>query len=606
MSNYLVGIDLGTTNTVVYYIDKTQEEAVPELFKVLQVTESGEIDEREELPSFVYIPDEKELPEGAIDLPWKSGNDCSVGTFARKNAPQLPGKVIASTKSWLCAENVDRLAPILPWNRNNPEKQMSPLQASQQILEHIKNAWDHVIAEGDSEKELANQSVVLTVPASFDAVARELTVKAAEEAGINVVLLEEPLAAFYAWLYDTGEQWREQIQPDDVVLVCDIGGGTTDFTLIKAVDKDGTLEFERLAVGKHILLGGDNMDLTTAYTVANKLKTEKNTTLDNYQIAGLTHACRDAKEVLLSSIDAPPQKLTVLGRGSSLIGGTITTEISREDLVDVMLDGFFPACEFDAKPAEAARAGLRSFGLSYEANPAITLHLAHFLHSQTNGGSENMPNCIFFNGGVTKAGAVRKRIVDTVSSWLPEGSDKVKVISGNDPDKSVAKGGARYGHVREGEGIRIKAGSSHSYYIGVESSMPAIPGFTPPVSALCVIPAGMEEGTGEDIPYSGLGLLVGQASQFRFFSTTVRNEQLAGQVIEDVEGCEDIDELPMLATNLEASNEIPAGSLIPITLRSELTETGTLQVWCISEDGANKWKLEFELRSDDLLTRNKE
>jgi len=585
---YLIGIDLGTTNTVVYYLNASREDSEPKLFMIPQVTEQGEIEEKPVLPSFVFLPDENDVQEKALALPWNEKIDYCVGELAKKNAPSLPLKVIASTKSWLCSENIDRTAAVLPWNRNNPEKQLSPVEASKRILEHVKNAWNHKIAKGNEDEKFENQNVTLTVPASFDAVARELTIKAAEEAGLSVVLLEEPLAAFYAWLNESGEGWRKEIKPEDVILVCDIGGGTSDYSLVKVVDDCGNLSFERIAVGRHILLGGDNMDLTLAYTVAAKLQAEKNIKLDSYQIAGLTHACRQAKETLMNNLDAPSQKLTVLGRGSSVIGGAVTAELAREEMANVLIDGFFPSCSLEDKPAEARKAGLRSFGLSYESDPAVTKHLAEFLSLHC-AGNEIFPSCVLFNGGVTKSAAIRERIIKTLKSWQPEGSEELKVISGTDPDQAVARGGCYYANVKEGKGIRIKAGSSHAYYIGVESSMPAVPGFEPPLQGLCFAPFGMEEGADSDIPYTGLGLIVGETTEFRVFASTSRKD----------DGFGDIEELPALSASLPAKEGVPPGSLIPVMLRSVLTETGTLQIWCVSEDRKSEWKLEFELRSEE-------
>jgi hypothetical protein len=320
--------------------------------------------------------------------------------------------------------------------------------------------------------------------------------------------------------------------------------------------------------------------------------------LDSYQITGLTHACREAKEKLMDDPAAPPQKLTALGRGSSVIGGTITTELSREEMEKILIDGFFPACSLEDVPAETRKAGLRSFGLSYESDPAVTKHLAGFL-SRHCGENGIFPTCVLFNGGVTKSAPIRSRIIDTLKSWQNEGSVELNEISGADPDQAVAKGGCCYASVREGKGIRVKAGCSHSYYVGVESSMPAVPGFAAPLQGLCVAPFGMEEGTQSDIPYSGLGLIVGETTEFRFFSSTVRKEDAFGNVLESPEGSEEIEELPAMAASLPAGEGTPPGSMIPVTLRSVLTETGALQVWCVSEDGKSEWKLEFEIRKED-------
>lgn len=596
----LVGIDLGTTNTVVYWMDAEVEGAMPQIFPLPQVVAQGELSERNLLPSFVYLPDPKETPEGSLDLPWRKGSDFCVGEYACKRSPEVPGKVISSMKSWLCSQNVDRNARTLPWNRNNPARQLSPVEASARMLEHIRDAWNWHFAKDDPSLRLEEQEVILTVPASFDAVARELTVKAAGMAGLNPTLLEEPLAAFYCWLLESGDAWRESLKPGQTALVVDIGGGTSDFTLVRAADQAGSLSFERVAVGRHILLGGDNMDLTLAYAMAAKLKREAGASLDMHQMAGLTHACRQAKETLLAADGVKPQKLTVLGRGSSVIGGSISTTLSREEVDATLLDGFLPECGLDAKSSSAPKAGLRSFGLSYEADPAVTSHLAEFLgqHCKT---PEALPGAILFNGGVTKGARIRQRLVSTIGKWLPGGPDSLKVMGGTDPDLAVAKGACFYAGVRKGKGIRIKAGSARSYYIGVESSMPAVPGFKPPVQALCVAPFGMEEGTGADIAYSGLGLLVGETTEFSFFASTVRKGDQLGEVIDDAMESKELERLAPLGASLPPVEGFPAGSLVPVTLRGELTETGTLQVWCIGE-GGGKWKLEFELRASGQNT----
>jgi len=596
MPRYYIGIDLGTTNSVVHYIDNNNEESEIEVFNIPQITEFGEISSKYSLPSFLFLPNDKEIPEGGFALPWNDNADFCVGEFAKLNSPKMPNKIISSSKSWLCSNNIDRMSPVLPWNRNLPEKQLSPVEATKRILEHMKNAWNYSIAEGDAENYMENQTVVLTVPASFDAVARELTVKAAELAGLRTVLLEEPQAAFYSWLTEMKDKWRKHVNASDVILVCDIGGGTTDLSLIKVIDDDGEMGLERIAVGKHILLGGDNMDLTMAYTAAAKFKSTNNMNLDAYQISGLIHACRQAKEVLLSDSEAPAQKLTVLGRGSSLIGGSISIDLSRDELTDVLLKGFFPVCDINDAPTVSKKSGLRTFGLDYESDPAVTKHIAEFLSHHCPDGE--IPSCILFNGGVTKADDIRNRIIETVRSWMPEGSDKdVKVLAGNDPDLAVSFGACCYAQVREGKGIRIKAGSSHSYYLGIESSMPAVPGFTPPLQGLCVLPLGTEEGTGRDIDFTGLGLLVGEKTEFRFFSSTCRKEDLYGNLVDDINSDHEFEEMLSLATELPASEDVPPGSLIPINLRCELTETGTMQIWCYGDAPNSKWKLDFELRN---------
>ncbi len=586
-ARYIIGIDLGTTNTAVAWLDTHTEDAEPQIFHVPQVTELGETDEMETLPSFVYLPDPPDINEGALDLPWAEARDYSVGQFARKNASTLPGKVISSSKSWLCANNVDRTSPILPWNRNNPERQLSPVAAARTILEHIRDAWNATFTDDDAR--FAEQEIILTVPASFDAVAREFTVKAAVEAGLNITLLEEPQAAFYSWLQTNADKWREIVMPDDLVLVCDIGGGTTDFSLIEVLDEEGEMSLRRVAVGKHILLGGDNMDLTLAYSVAQKLQQEQNMQLDQWQIAGLTHACREAKEKLLADPDAGPQTLTVLGRGSSVIGGTITTELNFEQVQTTLLDGFFPACRVSEKPQERQVSGLRTFGLDYAQDPAVTKHLASFLVEHC---KEEMPTSILFNGGVSKANLLRNKVMNTLSSWIEGGN--LDLLVNDQPDLAVALGACWYGNVRRGNAIRIKAGSPQSYYVGIESTMPAVPGFIPPVQALCVVPFGLEEGSSLDVPYSGLGLLVGASTEFKFFGSNKRPDDEAGTILPNAD---ELEELPALAAELSAEDDAtPPGTLVPVHLKTTLTEIGTIQVWCVEDGGEHSWRLEYQVR----------
>jgi hypothetical protein len=590
---YFVGIDLGTTNSVVNYVDSLSEDNEFTVFPIPQVVESGVIAERESLPSYIYLPDDNEFIPHSFDLPWVNDEQFCIGLFAQKNAALVPNKVIASSKSWLCMESVDRQAKILPWQRGNVAKQLSPVHSAFLILDHIKNAWNNAMASDDESCRLENQQVVLTIPASFDAIARDLTIKAAEQAGLHVTLLEEPLAAFYAWLEDNSGRWREDVSPGDVILVCDIGGGTSDFSLVNVLDRDGVLEFERLAVGHHILLGGDNMDLTLAHIAAMKYQKEQGKKLSAQQIMGLTHACRQAKENLLSEDCTEPQRLTVLGSGSSVIGGSITIELTPDDVKMPILEGFLPLCDLGETVKTDDRSGIRALGLNYAADPAITRHLSSFLteHCTSKG---IFPNCILFNGGVAKSDVLQQRIIHAIQRWIPEGSD-VNLLVNSSLDLAVAHGASYYASTRTNGGVRVKAGSSHSYYIGIESSMPAIPGFAPPVEALCVVPLGMEEGTKVDIPYDGIGLLVGDITEFRFYYSTSREDDEVGAIVAGDD--ERLVALTPLVAELPVEDEALAGQLIPIRLQGELTEIGTLQLWCISEkDASMRWKLEFDIR----------
>jgi hypothetical protein len=427
--------------------------------------------------------------------------------------------------------------------------------------------------------------VLVTVPASFDPVARELTVVAAREAGFDrVTLLEEPQAAFYAYLASRGDAWRRELAPGDVVLVCDVGGGTTDFSLIEIADDGGNLVLERIAVGDHILLGGDNMDLALAALVGRDLGRP----LDAMQQRALVHTCRRAKEQLLVSVgDAVPAALPVaiLGRGSKLIGGTIKAEVTRAH-ADALVDGFFPEVAADARAERRRGGGLRELGLPYAHDPAITRHLAEFLAR-----FGRMPSHVLFNGGVMKAPRLAARVVEQLRGW--SGRD-VRVLQGADPDLAVALGAAHYGQVRRGKGIRIRGGTARAYYIGIESAMPAIPGFAPPVKALCVAPQGLEEGSTVELPDDELGLVVGEMQAFRFFAAATRKADAAGALIDaDEEGMVELDPVEKLVA---ADSEHAVGQLVPVRLEAHVTEVGTLELWCVARDGRGRWKLEYSVR----------
>jgi molecular chaperone DnaK (HSP70) len=606
-SRYVIGIDLGTTNSALAYIDTgaaQSEGALPTQLPVPQVVQPGVVEERQLLPSFLYLAGPSELPAGSLRLPWTADRDYAVGEFARNFGSQVPTRLVSSAKSWLCHPGVDRRAPVLPWKAPESVRHISPLEASSDYLRHLCEAWNHLVARDLTENRLEQQDIVLTVPASFDAAARELTVEAARLAGLeHITLLEEPQAAFYAWINGSHEQWRNQVEVGDAVLVCDVGGGTTDFTLIAVGEEDGQLALARVAVGDHILLGGDNMDLALAHTLAAGLA-PKGSKLDAGQMQMLWHSCRGAKEALFSEPKRASAPVTVLGRGSRVIGGALKGEMSRSELERILEDGFFPKCPPDAEPQRQRSAGLQELGLPYAADPAVTRHLAFFLQrnaevlAQRAGGRRgkkraSQPSAVLFNGGVFKAEPLRQRLLEVLNSWADKaGAPSVRVLAGNDLDLAVARGAAYYGLVRRGKGIRIRGGAPRSYYIGVESSLPAVPGALPPLKALCVVPFGMEEGTESDVPGQEFGLVVGEPAQFRFLGSSVRRADPVGTVIEEWEG--QIEELTPMTTTLEAPGK--EGRTVPVHLRSKVTEVGTLELWCLSRDGKERWKLEFNVR----------
>ncbi len=611
-SRYVVGIDLGTTNSALAFFDTgVGDDPLLHHLAIPQVVQAGVVEERPLLPSFLYLPGPKEQPAGSLRLPWARDRDFAVGAFARNFGSQVPTRLVSSAKSWLCHPGIDRRSPVLPWKAPEDSRRVSPLEASTYFLKHLAEAWNHLIAKDVPENRLENQDIILTVPASFDAVARELTVEAARAAGLErITLLEEPQAAFYAWIKASHDRWRDQVEVGDVVLVCDIGGGTTDLTLIAVSEESGQLLLTRVAVGDPILLGGDNMDLALAHHLAQGFAAKERpngTKLDAGQMLMLWHSCRAAKENLFRDAQAKNAPVTVLGRGSRVVGGTLKTELTRADAEKVLLDGFLPDCPADAEPRRQKTVGLQELGLPYAADPAVSKHLARFLHQNAEllaqrapprkgrkaASPRSQPTTVLFNGGVFKAEPLRQRLLDILNQWAKSaGSPAVKELAGVDLDQAVAEGAAYYGLVRRGKGIRIRGGTARSYYIGVETSLPAVPGSPPPLKALCVVPFGMEEGTEADVPSQEFGLIVGEPVEFRFLGSNVRRADPAGILIDEWAG--QIQPLSPLSTTLEAPGK--TGRTIPVHLHTKVTEVGTLELWCFSRDGKERWKLEFNVR----------
>jgi molecular chaperone DnaK (HSP70) len=596
---YIVGIDLGTTHTVLAYTNADladDEQPEIQLLEIPQVVSAGEVKAQPLLPSFLLLPGQHEVPEGGLALPWQADIDYTVGEYARTRGAELPNRLIASAKSWLCNRGVDRTQAILPWDAPADGRRLSPLEASARYLEHLRNAWNHQMAQDDPEARLENQELYLTVPASFDAVARELTVQAAQLAGLpNMTLLEEPTAAFYAWLEAHHGNWRDQIKVGETILICDIGGGTSDFSLIEVIDEEGNLVLRRAAVGDHILLGGDNMDLTLAYAMRTKLA-QKKTNLDNWQFRGLVQSCRKAKERLLNDPELEKEPLVILGRGTSLIGGTIRTELTRKELETMLVDGFFPIGAATEYPQRKPQVGVREMGLPYASDPAITRHLAYFLSRQAAGEESTSttpyPSAVLFNGGVMKAEALREQVLDALRTWSD--NEDLRELPAADLDLAVAIGAAYYGLVRKGRGIRVRAGAPRTYYIGIESTMPAVPGIPTPIKALCVVPFGMEEGEEEHIRSKEFGLVVGEQAVFHFFASSTRKEDAVGEEVDDWGG--EIEEVATLEATLPSTDGEAGSAIIPVWLQSKVTEVGTLELWCVARNSDRKWKLEFNIR----------
>jgi len=609
-ARFSLGIDLGTSNCAMALTDLETDRT--EVLPIAQILAANELGERLTLASALYLPHPEEFRPGSFPLPWDdSGEPGIVGQFARDHGALVPDRLVTSAKSWLSNPHIDPKQRTLPWRSDSAEEKLSPFEVSRRYLQHLKNAFLHSIDAQGRQRDLGECQIVVTVPASFDEVARSLTAEAAEAAGLgNVTLLEEPQAAFYAWTARAGRQWRDAVAPGDIILVCDVGGGTADFSLIAVTDATGNLELERISVGEHILLGGDNMDLALAYTLQARLEAEGKS-LDTWQFLALVHAASRAKITLFEDSSLPEVPIAVPSRGSSLFAKTIATTLDRASLSEVILDGFFAQTALEDLPREARRTGLQEFGLPYATDPVISKHLARFLTRSLQNvkasdkldalvgpravGEALMPTAVLFNGGVFKAEPIRARVLDLLASW--NGGQAVRTLEGFQPDLAVAQGAAIYGqHRATGKGMRIKAGTSRSYYVGLDASMPAIPGFRPPVKALCVVPQGMQEGTDLLIEDRTFGLVTGQAAEFRFFSSAVRSGDAPGQMLSDAE--RELEETSLLEVELPALPDAPAGQVVPVRIEAVVTELGTLELWMKHTNSDRRWKIEFQVRTE--------
>ncbi|MEZ9386494.1 Hsp70 family protein [Vibrio lentus] len=627
---FSVGIDLGTTHCVLSYIDTTNEDARVEVMQIPQLTAPGTVETRSQLGSFLYQPHEHEMNAGSRVLPWSSEPKALVGAIARNLGSKTPIRLVASAKSWLCHGGVNRRDAFLPAGSPEEVEKVSPLKTTELYLEHLKDAWNHA----NPEHKLADQDVTITVPASFDPAARDLTAEAARNVGFtHLTLLEEPQAALYSWIDNSNDTWRDEVNVGDIVLVVDIGGGTTDLSLVEVTQDEGNLSLNRIAVGEHILLGGDNMDLALAYRLKMKLAQEGKE-LAPWQVQAMTHACRDAKEALLNDADLQSVPIVVPSRGSKLLGATLKTELTQQEVQQTLVDGFFPQVAVTDHPVQKTRGALTQMGLPYAQDAGITRHIAAFLSKQANalsGNSEaaqqdfnpfaNMPGmpgaeapaadfikptAVLFNGGVLKSNLLADRLSDTINEWLINAdAEFAKQLSGLDLDLAVASGASYYGAVRRGQGVRIRGGIASSYYVGIESAMPAIPGMAPPMEALCVAPFGMEEGSSVQVPSQEFGLVIGQPVHFQFFGSTTRREDEAGTHL-DHWAPEDLDELPEIQVTLPVSEGRREGEVVPVTLASRVTELGTLYLEAIATDNGQKWHVEFDVREDTNSDSNEQ
>ncbi|MEM7355597.1 MAG: Hsp70 family protein [Acidobacteriota bacterium] len=600
---YVVGIDLGTTNSAACFVDTEAEPWTIETFLIHQLTAPSTVERRETLPSFHYEPLAADAEGGALRLPWErdGGKPAGhwVGTLARDRGAEVPGRLVASAKSWLSHSGVDRTAALLPWHGAPEVRKVSPMTVSARYLEHLRQAWDF----SHPEHPLAEQDVMLTVPASFDEIARELTVSAAKEAGLpRVVLIEEPQAAFYAWISRRAESAEAPLEAGQNVLVLDVGGGTTDLTLIRVEgETGGELRFRRVAVGEHLILGGDNLDLALAQHLEAQLGSGK---LDRRQWSVLIHRARQAKETLLGQ--QPPESLTITlpGGGSKLLGGALRVEVRRQEVMGLLVEGFLPQVALGDRPAPRA-SGFRELGLPYAPDSAITRYLATFLrehslgeHGLASHGEATAvvrPDVVLFNGGFFAGKVLRDRVLEILGSWFDEGDWAPRVLRSERLDLAVAQGAAYFGMVRRGEGERIQGGLAHAYYIGARHGEGAEDDGSPPsAAALCLVPAGLEEGHEVTLEDRAFELLIRQPVEFPIYTSSTRSGDRPGDLIEV--DPEQLRALPPIRTVLRSGKKKGA-EVVKVRVHARLTEIGTLAVWCSEAAGQRSWRLEFDVRS---------
>jgi molecular chaperone DnaK (HSP70) len=614
-SRFLIGIDLGTTNSVVAYIDTEEPaEAGPTIrvFPVPQLVAHGEVRTLPALPSFLYFPTEEELSTGSVSATWDEDPPMVTGVLAREQGALVPTRQVSSAKSWLSNPGVDRRGRILPAQAEPPQPMISPVEASARYLMHLRDAWNGAIGTSENTR-FQQQDIVLTVPASFDEEARELTVEAARRAGLDsVTLLEEPLAAFYAWIAANRGK-RENLRGDELILICDIGGGTSDFSLLRTHAGDGELQFERTAIGEHLLLGGDNLDLALSRHIEEKLKDVKLTLRQRY---ALRRACCAAKERLLSDATLERTPVTILGSGRAVVGQTLSVDLDREEVLRTLTTGFLPITAPDDMPARGRPTGFRELGLPYAVDPAITRHLAAFLRqaSVTMGGSMvgrssqalqpismadvrlSRPDAVLFNGGFCAPAVIRDRILAAISGWFggAQNNWRPKLLDNDAMDTAVARGAAYYARVRRGAGLRIRAGSARTYYVGLAAEHG--------LQGLCVLPAGVDEGTTLPLLNREFSVLANRPISFTLYSSRLRHDKHG-----DIVGLEEasVHRHAPLVTLLRYGKKMRDAHLT-VRLRASFTETGTLELWCEARDTPHRWRLQFELRGEQAQAQEAE
>ncbi|HUP02572.1 MAG TPA: Hsp70 family protein [Bryobacteraceae bacterium] len=556
-----IGIDLGTTNSALAYIDEREAEDLDfppvHIFETPQLVAPGRTEPRRTLPSFLF------LEEGQ-----------PVGAYARDQGALVPTRLVHSAKSWLSNADVDRTAKILPWDSQETGRVLSPVEVSARILGHFREQWDKLMPA-----PLAEQDIVLTVPASFDEEARELTVMAAREAGLEkLTLLEEPAAAFYSWISHNLALSRKALFDGQTALVCDVGGGTSDFSLIRVSREGDLVNFTRTAVGKHLLLGGDNLDLTLAWLVETKLGAQ----LSIRQRSALRRQCSAAKEKLLNDPNLQSVEITVLGAGTSLIGRSLKTEILREEALELALDGFLPFSERGEAPKEEKRSLFRELGLPYVSDAAITRHLNAFLEA-----AGQTPDAILFNGGFFIPEILQTRVADVVERWYGR---RPEILENSELDLAVARGAAYYAYARAtGSGVLVRGGLPRTYFIGLGEDASG------KISAVCLAPRGAEEGAAVEIDNGALQLVANRPVSFRLYSSLSRSGDRLGDVVEFAEDDADLHRHAPLNAVIRFGKKAEE-RLVPVKLGARLTEIGTLETWCESKVSDNRWNLQFELR----------
>jgi molecular chaperone DnaK (HSP70) len=609
-SRYLIGIDLGTTNSAIAYIDSNEaasgsSPSAIRVFEVAQLTGPGEVRSEPLLPSFLYFPTEDEVSSGVMNLPWEEKPSAIAGIMARDQGALVPGRQVSSAKSWLCQSAIDRTSKVLPRQAEPTEPMVSPVEASARYLMHLRNAWNYAMAAEhgtNPEQRFENQEIVLTVPASFDEEARELTVEAARQAGLQkLTLLEEPLAAFYAWVAEHRETLGRDLKDGELVLICDIGGGTSDFSLVRAHVQDGSVEFERTAIGEHLLVGGENLDLALARRVEQKIGTK----LNLRQQHALEVLCSRDKERLLGDEDLDRVPINILGAGRSVVGQMVASELTRNELTELLTEGFLPLTASSDMPLRMRASGLREIGLPYAADPAITKHLAAFLKqaavamdgtdSQTHQDDcprMARPDAVLFNGGFCIPAIARERIAVAVGNWFRDGTGwRPKILNHEVLSSAVAIGAAYYGQVRRGTGLRIKAGSARTFYVSMRSEHG--------VKAVCVLPAGTNEGTTLPLLNREFSVVANRPVSFQLYSSTIRRE--AHGAIADLDPAEIHRHAP-LVTLLRYGKKLQQMELA-VRLSVSFTEVGTLEIWCESVNSPHRWPLRFELRRQASATQ---